>query len=112
MVNYLWGDTAVIKSCYLCNANSHVSLEINCFTNNSLTPYYSKAAVCADELELCLTCFGHKRCAPSSYCTQRKSRNPLTFLLISDFHTPPILSGLLNSPACFQAGRDQVHSKH
>lgn len=38
MFNYLWGDTFVIKSCYLWNANSHVSLEINCFINNSFTP--------------------------------------------------------------------------
>lgn len=55
MFNYLWGDTVVIKSCYLCNANSHVSLEINCLTNSSC--YSSKAAVCADGLELCLTLF-------------------------------------------------------
>lgn len=38
MSSYLWGDRVVIKPCYLWNANSHVSLEINCFINSSLTP--------------------------------------------------------------------------
>ncbi|XP_077038190.1 uncharacterized protein LOC143694633 [Agelaius phoeniceus] len=48
------------------------------------------------------------RCAASSHCTQSKSRNHLMFLLRPDFHTPPILNGLLKSPPFFQTRSTSV----